>query len=321
MKSMKINEFFAGTKYKFSGIIIMIFLMILTTAFSQENRNALIHFPVLQGEYLGQKPPGMKPELFAPGIINTDAQEMCISFAPGAKELYFVRRRGVNRAIFTMKEENGQWTPPQIVHFSGEYDDAEFTLSSNGKKLVFISLRPRVKSGKPLREFDIWISEKINQEWGEPYHLGFPVNSEEREVYPALSQNGDLYFGSNRDGTWDIYVAKFFGGEYGIPEKLNSAINSNFMEWDQALAPDDSYMVFCSVSRPDGYGKSDLYVSFCNVDVTWTNAKNMGESVNTSNGMICPSITPDGKYLFFNTILKGKRGIYWISTDIIDKLK
>jgi len=37
-------------------------------------------FPVLKGPYLGQKPPGFKPELFAPGIITTDASEGCLGW-------------------------------------------------------------------------------------------------------------------------------------------------------------------------------------------------------------------------------------------------
>ena len=51
--------------------------------------------PVLKGPYLGQKSPGKTPEIFAPGIISTNALEICISFAPGGKELYFVRKNKV----------------------------------------------------------------------------------------------------------------------------------------------------------------------------------------------------------------------------------
>ena len=31
-----------------------------------------IKFPILKGAYLGQKTPGINPELFAPGIISTE---------------------------------------------------------------------------------------------------------------------------------------------------------------------------------------------------------------------------------------------------------
>ena len=46
-------------------------------------------FPVLKGPYLGQTPPGMKAEIFAPGIISTGFNEHGISFTNDGKELYF----------------------------------------------------------------------------------------------------------------------------------------------------------------------------------------------------------------------------------------
>ena len=278
-------------------------------------------FPVLKGAYLGQKTPGKKPEIFAPGIISTSAGEICISFMPGAKELYFSRRIGSNRTILCMKEKTGVWTPPEAAAFSGRYDDAEFTLSPDGKKLVFISLRPFIQRSDPLKYFDIWIVERTGEKWGEPVHLDPPVNSDKMEVYPAFSGNGDLYFSSNRDSNWDIYISRYENGFYTKPEKLSSAINTEYGEWDQAIAPDDSYMVFCSRDRKDSYGGSDLYISFRNKNGTWTKAKNMGKDINSGGGMICPSISPDGKFIFFNTTLNGKNGIYWVSAKIIEDLK
>lgn len=39
-------------------------------------------FPVLKGSYLGQKPPGRLPEVFAPSIISTAFDEFKIVFLP-----------------------------------------------------------------------------------------------------------------------------------------------------------------------------------------------------------------------------------------------
>jgi Tol biopolymer transport system component len=220
-----------------------------------------------------------------------------------------------------MKEENGIWTPPEVTEFSGKYDDAEFTLSIDGKKLAFISLRPFEKRTSPLKYFDIWIVERTGEEWGQPVHLNPPINSGKMEVYPAFSSKGDLYFSSNRDSNWDIYISRYVDGNYAKPKKLSSAINTEYGEWDQAIAPDDSYMVFCSRDRKDSYGGSDLYISFKNKNDTWTKAKNMGKDINSSGGMICPSISPDGKFIFFNTTLNGKNGIYWVNAKVIEELK
>ena len=46
-------------------------------------------FPVLKGPYLGQKPPGMTPEVFAPGIISTEHKEhSTLAFSPDGTEIF-----------------------------------------------------------------------------------------------------------------------------------------------------------------------------------------------------------------------------------------
>jgi hypothetical protein len=49
-------------------------------------------FPILKGPYLGQKRPGMKPEVFAPGIISTDNyEELCSGFLDNGRVFIFSR--------------------------------------------------------------------------------------------------------------------------------------------------------------------------------------------------------------------------------------
>jgi len=54
-------------------------------------------FPVLKGPYLGQNPPGMTPEVFAPGIISTDATDGTLYFftsnVGGDRDIYWVDAR------------------------------------------------------------------------------------------------------------------------------------------------------------------------------------------------------------------------------------
>ena len=53
------------------------------------------HFPVFQGAYLGQKPPGITPQVFAPGIVSTETyNETGCTFSIEGKEFYFTRSGG-----------------------------------------------------------------------------------------------------------------------------------------------------------------------------------------------------------------------------------
>lgn len=52
-------------------------------------------FPALENRYFGQKPPGLIPELFAPGIVSTEEYlETVVTFLPDMKELSFTRSGG-----------------------------------------------------------------------------------------------------------------------------------------------------------------------------------------------------------------------------------
>ena len=84
-------------------------------------------FPKLTGIYLGQKPPGKTPELFAPGIISVDEnfEHSAAVFSPDSKEVFWCTNvnwytdegRAGNLRLYTMKEVDGQWTVPQPAPF------------------------------------------------------------------------------------------------------------------------------------------------------------------------------------------------------------
>jgi len=247
--------------------------------------------------------------------------------------------------ILYMRHENNRWTAPQVASFSGKYRDGEPHFSYDGNKLLFRSNRPLEGKGEPKVSTDIWIVERDEKGWGEPRNPGIIINSEQDDLYPTISKSGDLYFASNRDGGWDIYVSKYINRGYAKPKKLSNAINSEFGDWDAFLAPDESYIIFGSNGRSDGFGESDLYISFRKEDGTWTKSKNMGSQMNTSFREVDPVVTPDGKYIFFRSnrrihksysetpltydeIIKildspgnGEGDIYWVDAKIIEKLK
>jgi len=87
------------------------------------------------------------------------------------------------------------------------------------------------------------------------------------------------------------------------------------------IAPDESYLIWDS-EREDGYGDSDLYISFKQEDSSWGEAINLGDKINTgaweSNGYV----TPNGKYLFFNRgVGPGNVDIFWVDAGIIETLR
>lgn len=304
-----------------SMALILVLSFFISVTYSQEKIHSDKTLPILKGPYLGQKPPGLAPVIFAPGIISTDVREMCIWFVPGGKELYFVRTIDSRRTILCMKEENGYWTLPKVVPFSGKYDDGEFGLSYDGNKMAIASIRPSDYENKVIGFVDIWITVRDGNEWSKPVNPGYPINTKDKDIYPTFSKTGDLYFTSDRDGHSHIYLSRYINGEYSQPVKLNNSINSENHDFDPVVAPDDSYMIFCSLRKVGNYGSSYLYISFRKQDGFWTKAKNMGENINTSNSVYCPSISPNGNYIFFMSMRSGSGDIYWMDARIIEQFK
>jgi hypothetical protein len=116
-------------------------------------------------------------------------------------------------------------------------------------------------------------------------------------------------------------------GKYATPEFVCTLIDKEFIHGDMLVAPDESYMII-SGRDPEsriGFGGLDLYITFRRADDTWTEAVNMGESINTRAGENCPQVSPDGKYFFFNRYDADadadEGNMYWMDTAVIDGLK
>jgi hypothetical protein len=303
--------------------LICVFVLMTATLFTQQT-----DFPKLTGPYLGQKPPGMTPELFAPGIIaRIEEHQNCLTLSPDGKEIYwgrYYKEKKINKILMT-KYENGRWTRPQFASFLGgtnDNDDAPF-ISPDGKRLLFNSRRPLDENDTTNTE-RIWVVEKIGSSWTEPKPLLKSLINFRFHMQFSVSENGSLYFHSRNNGTQgssDIFCSRYARNEYTTPEKLGPNINTEYFEMTPFIAPDESYLIIVRNRTPYGYGLTDLYISYRRDDGGWTEAINLGEAVNTKFNESCPIVSPDGKYLFFNSDRNGKSDIYWVDAKIIEDLK
>jgi len=268
--------------------------------------------------YFGQIPPDKTPKILAPQFICLDNRfESRGAFSPDGKAFYFtvVNSTFTVQKIFYTEFINSKWSTPDTASFSKKYNNHEPFFSYDGKKLYFSS--DRNKDTLQNRK-DLFVTERLNGNWSEPIKLKSPINSANNELFFNQSNNGTIYFTSNRPGgigKWDIYFVKSNGGKYDKLENIGSPINKVYA-WDPCIAPDESYLIF-GAGRVDGHGQSDLYISFHKNGV-WTEPKNLGNKINTSANEFGPFLSPDNKYLFFCRH-DGKKGdIYWVDIKIIN---
>jgi len=289
-------------------------------------------FPILEGDYLGQKPPGAIPELFAPDIISTNRMEHTSPvFSPDGKEVYWmslINVEGIARSrwcIKTMKMVDNQWTKPEHASFSEDHrfnEDAPF-FSSDGNKLFFISNRPLTSNQERPRS-KIWFVDRINNYWSTPNPIGDEINSSQTIYWQfSVSGSGNLYFGgirSDTKGQTDIYCSEYLDGKYKIPVNLTN-INTGGSEVCPYISPDENYIIFTSDGQTGGKTSPDLFISFKDEKGNWIKAQNLGEPINSAENELCPIISPDDKYLFYISIREGNMDVYWVDAKIIEELK
>jgi hypothetical protein len=113
-------------------VIVTAILSIATVPQAKE-----CHFPSLKGAYLGQKPPGMEPIVFAPGIVSTGMLVRDVAMTPEGDELYFSAVLGnyAFTTIFCTRLLNGRWTEPATLPFMADlrYGYIEPALSPDGE--------------------------------------------------------------------------------------------------------------------------------------------------------------------------------------------
>jgi hypothetical protein len=247
------------------------------------------------------------PRLFAPHVVSTGDYESEPQFSPDGKKLYFIKSTPDFNfwTIVQTDLHDGQWSTPVVAPFSGQYSDADPTITADGKFFYFVSRRPvdsAISPNAPGR-LDIYRMTWADTRWGPPVNVGPPVNSESSEFFPSVASNGSLYFGSGRKGGKggiDLYRSRLIDGKYVAPENLGDSINTPGDEFEGFVAPDESYIIFMAAARADGLGGFDLYVSY-NIDGHWTRGRNLGAPINSSGDELGARVTPDGRFLFWSS--------------------
>ncbi|PCI63178.1 MAG: hypothetical protein COB37_05570 [Kordiimonadales bacterium] len=261
--------------------------------------------PVLEGPYLGQKTPGLTPEVFAPGIVSTTGWEYGVAFTPDMKEIYFIR------------EVNAKTDPKQ-----------EFVVYQNkDNRWVETVVGPRV--GQPTFSPDGQTMhlgkrymERTEAGWSERKSLGSAFE-EIRIMRLTVSTKGTYFFdeaGSN-DGKSVLRYSQLVDGKRGAPTALSKEINTGKYNAHPFIAPDESYIIWDG-QRGSAVRNADLFISFKQNDGAWGEAIKMGDTINTGASEFAASVTPDGKYLFFNRNMgPDNTDTFWVDAQIIEDLR
>lgn len=197
----------------------------------------------------------------------------------------------------------------------GSYKDSKKDLQS------YINCKNANMTNKKRAEYlikscDFGINAVDNPVPFTPVNLGDSVNTELSEYLPSLTadeqtlvitrkvpkENYSIEMGNKEQE--DFYLSVKHDSIWSEAVDMGSPINTVGNEGAQCISPDGKSMYFTACNRPDGFGSCDLYVAEKNGD-RWGIPKNMGVIVNSERWDSQPSISSDGKTLYFTSARSG----------------
>jgi len=186
---------------------------------------------------------------------------------------------------------------------------------------------------KNLQSCEFGMNALINPVPFEPVNLGTSVNSEYDEYWPSLSADEYMLvftvllptISNNpqqaRYKQEDFYYSTRENGQWTQARDAGAPLNSGNNEGAQTITGDGKTMIFTACNRDDGFGLCDLYISE-DLGDRWSVPVNMGSVINTANSEKQPSVSADGRTLYFISNRSGGLGSYdiWYSLKSDDGL-
>jgi outer membrane protein OmpA-like peptidoglycan-associated protein len=194
----------------------------------------------------------------------------------------------------------------------GEFEKA---LSAVNSLLAATKLNPNTRKAADFRrksfEFAVnYAKQNANKGYVfSPKNMGDAVNSPMPEYFPSLTIDGtELVFTRNLGRrNEDFFVSRKSGDTWDAAKTIAGNVNTPENEGAQMISQDGQWLVFTGCNRPDGYGSCDLYISFL-TDKGWSEAINLGGTINSEFWESQPSLSPDKKDLYFSSRLPGGYG-------------
>lgn len=219
---------------------------------------------------------------------------------------------------------NPKFAPERIYFYAesalktGKYDLAKnlfvkyLTHADSTKKYA-----PKAK--KYLKDCDFGPIAIKNPVKFKPVNLGASINTIHDEYMAAITADETcMIFTRQIDFKEDFYQSNKIDTTWGKAEFLSSVLSTpNYNEGAQCISPDGQYLFFTGCNRPDGMGRCDIFISKKD-GKDWISPINIGFPINTRNWESQPSISADGKTLYFVSDKKGGLGGYDIWKSILD---
>ncbi len=263
--------------------------------------------PAPAAPYLGQRPPGDTPRVFAPGVVSTGDIHSRLAISPDGREMYWstIDTTTWSTRLVGIREIEGRWTAPATPDFAMDASAQSPMFAPDGSRLYF---RIRAETG-----WSTVFVERLASGWSTPRRDGVLL-----DCSSSFTRSGRVYYSSRLESkVWGsgIFSARFTADGPSDSAPLDSIINvPGAIDYTPHVAPDESFLLFTS-NRPLVGDREDMHVhvSFRMADGTWSAPRRVSDVPGRF-----PSLSPDGRYLFFC----GDDGnFHWVDAKVIGRLR
>ncbi|PKP03617.1 MAG: hypothetical protein CVU11_07680 [Bacteroidetes bacterium HGW-Bacteroidetes-6] len=188
-----------------------------------------------------------------------------------------------------------------------------------------IKVASRAQAEKGLEQCKFAIDQINHPRDFDPQPLGSGVNTENSEYMPALTADENVIIftrllpstsaESATSMQEDFYTSRFVNGNWTEAVPLSKHLNSPQNEGAHTISPDGKTFFFTACNRESGKGSCDIYMSKWRKG-DWDYPVNLYE-INSKSWDSQPSISPDGKTLYFTSSRNGSMNIF--VTHLIDE--
>jgi outer membrane protein OmpA-like peptidoglycan-associated protein len=209
-----------------------------------------------------------KPEKFDKSL-KTEYHDGPIAFSPDGKTMLLTRSNYfddkiqksstnvINIQLYYTKKEGDNWGALKPFPYNNkDYNFGQACFAPDGKTIYFASDMPG-----SYGYTDIWETNFDGTSFTQPKNLGQEVNTEGREMFPFVDDEGLLLFASDGHvglGGLDIHLAKLMGSEAVYITNAGYPINTNFDDFG-FIYDNTTLKGFFTSNRTGGKGKDDIY--------------------------------------------------------------
>lgn len=218
---------------------------------------------------------------------------------------------------------NATFSLARLLFITGKYKEAKqyynYFLSTNPKNEKMIKIAKR-----DIENCVFAIKSIANPVEFNPVNLGENINSKFDEYYPCITADNEMILFTRKivdekiPQGWqeDFYVSKKNKDNQWIKAySIDGYINTPLNEGAPTLSPDGQVIIFTACEYYGNYGLNRQGAGSCDLFFTrkignkWGKVVNLGTNVNTQNWESQPSLSSDGKTLYFIRGFKSADGI------------